>query len=192
MADDNDLKGTDWVHEAGLALTNAGEVLLHGEGRIEDRVAEALVHLGSVQVLLSITYPHQYAEASHAVADLVSEIGSALGDDVVTCSKCGQTTKGPIVDLDGGRYCGICGIDSSIEGAKLRQVDDRPQCDCCGATIPENGLIVNFGDGRRYCYSCGRKCPTNVLDPDCVACSQYGNDCDGDDPDCEGADHGED
>ena len=110
--DADDLTGTDWIREAGLALVNAGEALLHGDSdQVDARVTSALVYVGSVQTLLAITHPVQYAAASRIVVELADEIGEILGGE-----------------------------------------HDAP---------------------------------------DCLACSQYGSDCDGGDPDCEGPDYGE-
>jgi len=164
----DDLKGTDWVREAGLQLVNAGEVLLHGKGEPEDKVAEALVIMGSVQALLSITYPEQYAEASHAVADLVAEIGGALADeeDGTPCDQCGRRVPDGalIVNLnDAKRQCYPC----------ARKLDDQVD--------DKHGHA--FGDGESFCAchddgddAAGCTCPSAVRNCTCDDGDDHGED----------------
>jgi hypothetical protein len=108
----DDLADNDWLREAGTTLVNAGEALLHGDKPLDLRVTEALVHLGSVQLLLSVVHPEQYQAASKVIATLADEVRGDLGvegDNETTgaevCCACSGTSKAHKT----GAQCWRCG-----------------------------------------------------------------------------------
>lgn len=66
------------VEEAHGAVEAALDALRRASVRpVEDHVADALIYLGSAQVMLAVAYPEQYREAAEALRDLVRALDEA-------------------------------------------------------------------------------------------------------------------